>query len=123
MARVLTVDGHDLLPYIFKQSYAVSRNDFEGPNTTRTLDGLLHRDYIGYKRKIEVSFRPLSDTEWRFIEHTVLRGKKDHTVIFDDFGEESTATMYQSSFNGVIYSAAPGIPPLRIGAAVNFIEV
>ena len=118
MISMLIVDGHDLTEYVMYEGYSNARNDLDGPNAGRTLDGKMHRDYVTYKRKLEIKFRPLTPSEWRYIEHDVLRGKASHTVIHDDFGVTVELVMYKSSFSGTVSS----VTGRRIGAAVNFIE-
>lgn len=116
---ILTIDGFDLLPFVAAGEYTVTRNDLEGPNTGRTMDGILHRDKLAHSpRKIETQLIPLSREEWENIEHNVLRGKTWLTLQFEDFGRIATAKMYSSSFNGTIST----ITGKRIGATVNFIE-
>ena len=115
---VFVVDGHDLTRYILYNSYADGRNDLDGPNAGRTLDGKMHRDYLGYKRKLEIKFRPLTNSEWQYIEHGVLRGNPWHNVYHDDFGIMATVRMYHSAFSGTVST----ITGWRLGAAVNFIE-
>ena len=113
---ILLVDGHDLLRFILAGQYEVERNDLEGPTTGRTLDTMLWRDYLGWKMKVLTRMKPLTIDEWGHIEHNVLRGKKELTVTFEDFGRVATHRMFSSSFRGTIST----ISGKRIGAAVNF---
>ena len=115
---MLIVDGHDLTRFVVSGGYAVSRNDVDGRNAGRTMDAKMHRDYITFKRKLEIKFRPLSKDEWRYIEHDILRGKPWNMVRHEDFGVDVTLKMMQSSFCGTIST----VSGKRIGAAVNFIE-
>lgn len=115
---ILRVDGVDLLPYLQSADYTVKREDLDGPNAGRTLDGRMHRDFLGGKRKIETKLRPLTPSEWQHLEHSILRNKPWHQVTFDDFGVTTTVKMYHSSFNGTISEIANR----RIGATLNFIE-
>jgi len=115
---ILTVDGHDLRRFIIAGQYDVERNDLEGPTTGRTLDTVLWRDYLGWKLKVSVRMIPLTIEEWGYIEHDVLRGKKEVSVTFEDFGRIATERMYSSSFRGTIST----VTGKRIGAATNFIQ-
>lgn len=119
MSSALIVDGYDLTNLVKFEGYDGERNDLDGPNAGRTMDGYMHRDYVAYKRKVSVQFRPLEQDEWAFIEHMVLRDKVEHNVEFEDFGRMDTMRAYSSSFKGTIYT----ITGRRIGAGVNFIEV
>lgn len=115
---IFKVDGIDLTEFVAANEYNVERNDLDGPNAGRTMDTTMHRDYLGFKRKIQIKFIPLDKEKWADIEHNILRGKEWHTVEFEDFGQIATAQMYHSSFSGTIST----ITGKRIGAAVNFIE-
>jgi hypothetical protein len=116
---ILEVDGVDILPMVQYEGYTVSREDLDGPNAGRTLDGVMHRDYVTSKLNIELQLRPLTKQEWEHLEHDILRGRPEHSVKFEDFGRVYTATMYQSKFNGVINH----VTRLRHGGKLKFIEV
>ena len=100
----LMVDGHDIRRFVQFDQYTVRREDLDGPNAGRTLDGVMHRDYLGGKRNVEVQLVPLTNADWGFLEHTVLRGRPWNQVTFEDFGVTATMKAYHSSFNGVYNS-------------------
>ena len=64
----ITIDGVDITPYIAFNGVKWSRNDVDGPNTGRTMSGLMVRDRVATKIRLDVTCRPLNDTEL----HTLL---------------------------------------------------
>lgn len=61
--NTLTVDGVDLTPFIALGGIKWSRNDIDGSNAGRTLDGTMQRDRITTKIRLDITFRPLNDAE------------------------------------------------------------
>lgn len=59
----LIVDGVDLTPYVAFNGLKWSRNDVDGPNAGRTLDGQMQRDRVATKIRLDVTFKPLTDSE------------------------------------------------------------
>ncbi len=120
MASLLIVNGYDLTKYLIEGGLGESRNDLDGPNAGRTMDGYNHRDYITFKRKYEAKWRSLKKEELAFIEHTVLRGRPYHDVWMEDFGipMDATIQMTCSSHSGTIGT----ITGKRKGYACNFVE-
>jgi hypothetical protein len=124
-------ENFDITSFVIKGGLMVARFDIDGPNAGRTMDMKMHRDYLGYKRKIELKFRSLSKEQWAYLEHKVFRGDDGvpwHDVTFEDFGQAYKENggvlvpvrlrMYHSQFTGTIST----LSGKRIGAAVNFIE-
>lgn len=95
----IVVDGYDLTPYIAKNGIKWSRNDLDGPNTGRNLDGILIRDRVAIKIKLEVTCRPLTYDELQFVYQTIL--PEFFTVVYDDplFGNTSKI-MYSNNVRG-----------------------
>lgn len=46
-------------PYIAFQGVKWQRNDVDGPNAGRTLDGTMVRDRVGEKDRLDITCRPL----------------------------------------------------------------
>jgi hypothetical protein len=57
------IGGADLTEYILRDLYTVTYQDLDGPLAGRTLDGVLHRDKIASKDRIEVTLSPLITDE------------------------------------------------------------
>lgn len=58
------VNGLDITPYIAHGGIKWSRNDLDGPNAGRTLDGTMFRDRVGIKYRWDITCRPLLQSEF-----------------------------------------------------------
>lgn len=58
----ISINGTDITPYLAKQGEALkyTRNDIDGPNAGRALDGTMYRDRVTVKDKWTVTLAPLS---------------------------------------------------------------
>lgn len=59
----IQIDGVDITDYIAHQGVQWSRNDIDGPNSGRTLSGLMIRDRVATKIRLDITCRPLKRTE------------------------------------------------------------
>ena len=57
------IDGVDFASYLTAGGLRWQRNDLDGANAGRTLDGRMHRDRVATKSKLTVQLRPLTDGE------------------------------------------------------------
>ena len=60
---VFKIDGTDITPYIANGGLQYTRNDLDGPNAGRALDGTMYRDRVTTKNKWAVNCRPLTSQE------------------------------------------------------------
>lgn len=60
---VLKVNGVDLTPYIEQKGIKWQRNDLDGSNAGRTMDGTMHRERITSKVRLDISCLPLSSDD------------------------------------------------------------
>ena len=102
----VVVNEFDLTPYIAKNGLKWSRNDLDGPNTGRNLDGILIRDRVAIKIKLEVTCRALTYRELQSVYQAIM--PEFFTVVYDDplFGSTSK-TMYSNNVRGeplLVYS-------------------
>ena len=51
---VFKIDGFDIVPYIGEGGLKWQNNGVDGPDTGRTMDGLMQRDLVGYKARVDV---------------------------------------------------------------------
>lgn len=98
----ITIDGNDITPAIAYQGVKWSRNDVDGPNAGRTMSGLMVRDRVGTKIRLDITCRPLKLDELRFILNLIL--PEFVTVTYDDplYGSVSK-TMYANNHSAQIY--------------------
>ena len=57
------IDGVNLLPYLAEKGLKWSREDLDGPDVGRTLDGVMHRMRVATKIRLDIVCRPLTDSE------------------------------------------------------------
>lgn len=55
----LKIDGVDITDYIAAGGVKWSRNDVEDPDAGRTLDGLMHRNRVATKIRMDITTVPL----------------------------------------------------------------
>lgn len=60
---VFQINGTDITPYIAYQGLQWKRQDIDGPNAGRAMDGTMYRDRITTKFRFDVTCRPLSASE------------------------------------------------------------
>lgn len=58
-APYFKINGIDILPYTEDGGIKWQRNDLDGPNAGRTMDGAMIRDRVGMKIRWDFSERPL----------------------------------------------------------------
>lgn len=78
----INIDGTDITDYIKLNGVKWSRNDVDGPNAGRNLSGTMIRDRIATKIRLDVSCRPLTDTEHRTLLNLLL--PESVTVNYED---------------------------------------
>ena len=68
----ISIDGTDITPYIKHQGLKWTRYDVDGPNSGRTISGLMVRDRVATKIRLDVSCRPLKNDELRILLNLIL---------------------------------------------------
>ena len=61
----------DITPYIAWQGLTFSRNDVDGPDAGRTMDGRMHRDRVAIKEKMQIKTTLLTKAQISTL-HTLL---------------------------------------------------
>lgn len=91
------INGTDITPYIASGGLKWSRNDLDGPNAGRALDGTMYRDRVAIKYRWDVTCKPLTSQEAAII--LTLIEPEYITVTYDDpmTGELQTAEYYSNS--------------------------
>ena len=99
---IFEIDGQDFTTCIAEDGLAWTRNDIDGPNAGRTLSGTAVRDRIATKIRLDVTCRPLKQTECSALLNAIL--PEFVTVHYiDAMDGEVTRTMYSNN-NPVVYS-------------------
>lgn len=93
----LTVDGIDLTPYVASKGIKWQRNDVDGPNAGRSMQGTMIRDRRAIKIRLDVTCRPLYNDEVPVVMKAIL--PEFVTVKYTDpmEGVEVTKTMYSNN--------------------------
>lgn len=59
MTMVFKINGIDMLPYIAQKGIKWVRNDLDGSNAGRTMDGTMHRERVATKIRMDITCMPL----------------------------------------------------------------
>lgn len=60
---VLKIDGLNVLPYVEAEGIKWQRNDVDGSNAGRTMDGTMYRDRVATKIRLDVTCLPLKTSD------------------------------------------------------------
>ena len=60
---MLKIDGIDILPYVEQRGVKWTRNDVDGSNAGRTMDGTMYRERIASKVRLDITCLPLSSED------------------------------------------------------------
>jgi hypothetical protein len=60
---ILKINGLDITPYIEQKGIKWTRNDLDGSNAGRTMDGIMHRERIGSKVRLDITCLPLKSED------------------------------------------------------------
>lgn len=93
----LTINGVDITPYIALGGVKWSRNDVEAPKAGRTLDGVMHRGRVATKIRLDITCRPMTNTEAATVLTAIM--PEYVTVVYTDpqLGTTTTKTMYSNN--------------------------
>ena len=93
----LLVNGTDLTPYIAFKGVKWTRNDVDSPDTGRTLDAVMHRGRVASKIRLDISCKPLTDSEASTVLNAIY--PEYVTVQYTDpqAGGLVTRTMYSNN--------------------------
>lgn len=58
-----TINGVSIVNYIAEDGIKWQRNDIESDDAGRTLDGVMHRDRVGSKVRLDIKCKPLKSSE------------------------------------------------------------
>jgi hypothetical protein len=92
----VSINGTDITNLIAEGGIKWTRNDLDGPNAGRTLSGLMIRDRVAVKIKLQITCRDLSGTELTGLLNLIY--PVFVSVTYDDplFGTV-TKTMYSNN--------------------------
>ena len=92
----IKINGTDITDMIAFHGLKWSRYDVDGPNTGRTMSGLMVRDRVATKIRLDVTCRPLTNDELHTLLNLIL--PEFVTVTYDDPQDGLvTRTMYANN--------------------------
>lgn len=117
----LTIGSTDITPYIAFRGLKWQRSDVDSAQATRTLDGSLQRSRIATKIRLDITCRPLTDSEAAIILNLIL--PEWVTVTYSDpmLGVRSNIVMYSNN-NPASYCIKKGQTDLWDGITFPLIE-
>lgn len=93
---VLKINGVDMLPFIQQKGIKWSRQDIDGKNAGRTLDGEMQRERVATKIRLDITCLPLSTRDANIVLNAIYPELVD--VEYEDPMYGLTyATMYSNN--------------------------
>jgi hypothetical protein len=68
---ILKINGLDILPYIEQKGIKWTRNDLDGSNAGRTMDGIMHRERVASKIRLDITCLPLKSEDASLILNAI----------------------------------------------------
>lgn len=115
---IFKINGTDITPYIANGGLQYTRNDLDGPNAGRALDGTMYRDRVATKDKWTVNCRPLTSQETatllsliepEYVSLTVTNPKTNTTRTYQAYSNNVPAEFLMIK-NGVEYWTGISFP-------------
>ena len=100
----ITIDGTDITDLIAFQGVQWKRSDIDGPNAGRTLSGLMIRDRVATKIRLDITCRPLNNTELNTLLNLIY--PEFVTVVYEDPMEGVVSKTMYSNNNGAKFFIA-----------------
>ena len=103
----IMINGTDITPYIAHQGVQWQRADVDGVNAGRTMSGLMIRDRVATKIRLDITCRPLKHNELKILLNLLL--PEFISVTYDDpmYGVV-TKTMYANNNKAQFLFPRPG---------------
>lgn len=114
----IKIDGTDITNLIAYQGVQWKRNDIDGPNSGRTLSGLMIRDRVATKIRLDITCRQLTHEETRMLLNLLM--PEFVQVTYDDPMQGIvTKTMYANN-NGAQFLFAKDNDSVEMWDNVTF---
>ena len=78
----ISIDGTDITPYIAHKGVKWTRYDIDGVAAGRTISGLMIRDRVATKIRLDITCRPMKNDELRILLNILL--PEFISVTYDD---------------------------------------
>ena len=119
---ILMVGGIDLTPYIAFGGVVWKREDLDGPNAGRGLDGTLIRDKVASKIRLDITCKPLTTEQAKIVLQAI--SPEWLTVRYTDPQNGGTVvkTMYSNNYPATFLIRRPDGTEYWEGIAFPLIE-
>ena len=94
----ISINGTNITPLIAYQGVQWKRNDIDGPNAGRTLSGLMIRDRVATKIRLDITCTPLTLEQVRTLLNLIY--PEFVTVMYDDPMQGIVTKVMYSNNNG-----------------------
>lgn len=68
---ILEINGLDMLPFLDGKGIKWTRNDLDGAEAGRTMDGRMHRARVGSKARLDLTCKPLTTSQARAVLNAI----------------------------------------------------
>jgi hypothetical protein len=121
MAFSVTIGSLDITEFIAANGFKWERNDIDSPNSGRDMNGLMRRNIIARKDKMQITCRSLTSAQLRTLFNTLNAANVSVTYTVPG-NTTRTATFYNSKKSaGVVQDVGQAI--LYEGVSFDLIEV
>ena len=93
---ILKVNGVDLTPYIEQHGIKWQRNDLDGSNAGRTMDGTMYRERVASKVRLDITCLPISSEDASTVLNAIYPEYVEVEYIDPMYGH-SIKTMYSNN--------------------------
>ena len=115
------VNGVNILPYIAEDGIKWQRNDIDGENAGRTLDGTMIRDRVASKVRLDITCKPLKSSEAMAVLNAIAPEFVTVRYIDPQYGSV-TKTMYSNNNPALCATVYPDGTALWTGIEFPLIE-
>ena len=117
----IRIDNVDITRFIAAGGVKWSRNDVDGPNAGRNINGDMIRDRVGTKIRLDITCRPLRHDEHSMLMQLLM--PEFVQVRYDDpvYGV-TTKTMYANNHNSTFFRKMPNGTEYWDGVSFPLIE-
>lgn len=93
---ILRINGVDITPFIAQRGIKWQRNDLDGSNAGRTMDGTMHRERVTSKVRLDITCLPLSSENASTVLNAIYPEYVEVEYIDPMYGH-SIKTMYSNN--------------------------
>ena len=93
----LTIDGVDITPFIKYQGFKWTRSDIDGSDAGRTMDGVMQRNRVATKIRLDISCRPMRTAEASRVLSAIMPQFVTVTYTDPQVGGDVTKVMYSNN--------------------------